>query len=119
MSSVLTRALARCDEACELALNGGSPVRAAWHEWLDLHQFESIAHAQLLATQWLRQYNHERPNSTARPATQKLVRTLLSTCKHLQQSCHTRLGILRLGQSYGEFRREAACQRALMQDQTR
>jgi len=25
--------------------------RAARHEWLDLHQFKSVAHAQLLATQ--------------------------------------------------------------------
>ena len=37
--------------------------RTARHEWLDLHQFESIAHAQLLATQWLWQYNNERPHT--------------------------------------------------------
>lgn len=37
--------------------------RTARHEWLDIHQFESIAHAQLLATQWLWQYNNERPHS--------------------------------------------------------
>jgi len=37
--------------------------RTARHEWLDLNQFESIAHAQLLATQWLWQYNNERPNT--------------------------------------------------------
>jgi len=37
--------------------------RTARHEWLDMHQFESIAHAQLLATQWLWQYNNERPHS--------------------------------------------------------
>ena len=37
--------------------------RTARHEWLYLHQFESIAHAQLLATQWLWQYNNERPNT--------------------------------------------------------
>jgi putative transposase len=36
--------------------------RTARHEWLDMHQFESIAHAQLLATQWLWHYNNERPN---------------------------------------------------------
>ena len=36
--------------------------RTARHEWLDMHCFESIAHAQLLATQWLWQYNNERPN---------------------------------------------------------
>ena len=37
--------------------------RTAKHEWLDLHDFTSVAHAQLLATQWLRQYNNERPNT--------------------------------------------------------
>lgn len=37
--------------------------RTVRHEWLDLHQFTSIAHAQLLATQWLWQYNNERPNT--------------------------------------------------------
>jgi len=37
--------------------------RTARHEWLDLHAFNSIPHAQLLATQWLWQYNNERPNS--------------------------------------------------------
>lgn len=37
--------------------------RTVRHEWLDLHEFNSIAHAQLLATQWLWQYNNERPNS--------------------------------------------------------
>lgn len=37
--------------------------RTARHEWLDMHQFESIEHAQLLATQWLWQYNNERPHS--------------------------------------------------------
>jgi putative transposase len=36
--------------------------RTARHEWLDLHMFESIEHAQLLATQWLWQYNNERPH---------------------------------------------------------
>lgn len=37
--------------------------RTARHEWLDLHEFTSVAHAQLLATQWLWHYNNERPNS--------------------------------------------------------
>lgn len=37
--------------------------RTARHEWLDLHQFTSVAHAQLLATQWLWEYNNERPNT--------------------------------------------------------
>ena len=36
--------------------------RTARHEWLDMHEFESIAHAQLLATEWLWQYNNERPS---------------------------------------------------------
>jgi len=37
--------------------------RTARHEWLDLHQLESVEHAQLLATQWLWTYNNERPNT--------------------------------------------------------
>lgn len=37
--------------------------RTARHEWLEMHLFESIDHAQWLATQWLWQYNNERPNS--------------------------------------------------------
>ncbi|WIO73920.1 IS3 family transposase [Porticoccaceae bacterium LTM1] len=37
--------------------------RTVRHEWLDMHQFENVAHAQLLATQWLWQYNNERPNT--------------------------------------------------------
>ena len=37
--------------------------RTVRHEWLDLHLFESIEHAQSTATQWLRQYNNERPNT--------------------------------------------------------
>ena len=37
--------------------------RTARHEWLDMHLFESIEHAQLLATQWLWIYNNERPHS--------------------------------------------------------
>lgn len=37
--------------------------RTARHEWLDMHMFESVEHAQQLATQWLWQYNHERPNT--------------------------------------------------------
>jgi len=37
--------------------------RTVRHEWLDMHQFNSIAHAQLLATQWLWQYNNERPHT--------------------------------------------------------
>lgn len=47
---------------------------AAGPEWLDLHEFNSIAHAQLLATQWLWQYNNERPNTAIGgvPPTQRL-----------------------------------------------
>lgn len=36
--------------------------RTVRHEWLDQHLFESIAHAQETATQWLWYYNHERTN---------------------------------------------------------
>ena len=37
--------------------------RTVRHEWLELHLFETIEQAQLLATQWLWTYNNERPNS--------------------------------------------------------
>ena len=37
--------------------------RTARHEWLDMHIFNSIEHAQLLATKWLWTYNNERPHS--------------------------------------------------------
>ena len=37
--------------------------RTVRHEWLELHLFESIEQAQLLATQWLWSYNNERPHS--------------------------------------------------------
>ena len=37
--------------------------RTVRHEWLDLHLFESIEHAQKLATEWLWKYNNERPNT--------------------------------------------------------
>lgn len=37
--------------------------RTVRHEWLDMHLFESVEHAQLLATQWLWTYNNERPHS--------------------------------------------------------
>ena len=37
--------------------------RTARHEWLDMRLFHSVAHAQLLATQWLCSYNNERPNT--------------------------------------------------------
>jgi putative transposase len=37
--------------------------RTVRHEWLDLHSFNSIDQAQLLATQWLWSYNNERPHT--------------------------------------------------------
>ena len=37
--------------------------RTVRHEWLDLHEFETIEHAHILATQWLWIYNNERPNT--------------------------------------------------------
>ena len=36
--------------------------RTVRHEWLDEHLFESVAHAQQTATDWLWRYNNERPN---------------------------------------------------------
>lgn len=50
--------------------------RTARHEWLDLHEFESVEQAQHLATQWLWTYNNERPNTAVGgipPATVKLA----------------------------------------------
>ncbi len=37
--------------------------RTARQEWLEIHLFESIEHAQLLATQWFWVYNNKRPHS--------------------------------------------------------
>ena len=37
--------------------------RTARNEWLNMHIFDSIAHAQYLATQWIWVYNNERPHS--------------------------------------------------------
>lgn len=37
--------------------------RTARHEWLELHLFKSIKHAQSLATKWLWTYNNERPHT--------------------------------------------------------
>jgi len=36
--------------------------RTVRHEWLDMHMFESIEHAQAMATEWLWKYNAERPH---------------------------------------------------------
>ncbi|WP_397420173.1 transposase [Pseudohongiella nitratireducens] len=37
--------------------------RTVRHEWLDMHQFHSVGHAQELATEWLWKYNNERPHT--------------------------------------------------------
>lgn len=37
--------------------------RTVRHEWLDMHEFTSVEHAQILATHWLWIYNNERPNT--------------------------------------------------------
>jgi putative transposase len=37
--------------------------RTVRHEWLELNLFETIHHAQELATKWMWTYNNERPNS--------------------------------------------------------
>lgn len=39
----------------------GTSWHTVGHEWLDLHEFNSIEHAQHLATEWL--YYNELPNS--------------------------------------------------------
>jgi hypothetical protein len=46
---------------------------------------------------------------------ERLISTARNARKHLQQAYHSCLGILRLGQSYGEARLKAACWRTLMQ----
>uniref|UniRef100_UPI0003793018 integrase core domain-containing protein n=3 Tax=Algicola sagamiensis TaxID=163869 RepID=UPI0003793018 len=37
--------------------------RTVRHEWLDMHAFESVEEAQQQATEWLWNYNNERPHS--------------------------------------------------------
>ena len=37
--------------------------RTARHEWLDMHLFHSVAQPQLLDTQWLWNFNNDRPNT--------------------------------------------------------
>jgi len=37
--------------------------RTARHEWLELNLFDTIEHAQWLATEWLWSYNNERPHT--------------------------------------------------------
>lgn len=36
--------------------------RTVRHEWLDMHEFDTIEEAQMTATRWLWTYNNERPN---------------------------------------------------------
>ena len=38
--------------------------RTARNEWLNMHIFDSVEHAQNLATQWMWVYNNERPYSS-------------------------------------------------------
>ena len=38
--------------------------RTARNEWLNLHIFDSVEHAQNLATQWMLVYNNVRPHSS-------------------------------------------------------
>jgi len=50
--------------------------RTVRHEWLDLHDFETVEQAQTLATEWLWIYNNERPNTAVGgfpPSTVKLA----------------------------------------------
>ena len=48
------------------------------------------------------------------PATEKLITTVLTSRRHPQQAYRSCLGILRLGNAYGDARLEAACRRALI-----
>ena len=48
------------------------------------------------------------------PATAEMVRTIITTRAHPQQGYRASLGVLRLTNSYGEARVEAACRRALL-----
>ena len=50
---------------------------------------------------------------TIGPNTAQLVQALLDSRKHPQQAYRSCLGLLRLGNRYGEQRLEAACRRAL------
>jgi transposase len=48
------------------------------------------------------------------PAAEKLIQVVMASRKHPQQAYRSCLGILRLGNAYGEARLEAACRRALV-----
>jgi putative transposase len=50
--------------------------RTVRHEWLDMHLFESVDHAQQTATEWLWHYNNERPNMAIGGITPKQKLTL-------------------------------------------
>lgn len=47
------------------------------------------------------------------PATAQLITAILQSRRHVEQGYRTCLGILRLGERFGDARLEAACQRAL------
>ena len=62
----------RCSDPAGICIQPGKPTQNAYverfnrtvrHEWLDLHEFDSIEQAQQLATEWLWLYNNERPNT--------------------------------------------------------
>lgn len=70
ISAVLVQ-WAKKNDITLLYIQPGKPTQNAYverfnrtvrHEWLDLHCFESVEHAQQLATRWLWTYNNERPN---------------------------------------------------------
>jgi len=69
-----------------------------------------------------REYAEWTPERLARwaretgPSVGGLIERVMSTRSHPQQGFRSCLGILRLGQSYGAERLEAACQRALQVD---
>ena len=71
MDSAHFRAWAEANGIRVMFIHPGKPTQNAYverfnrtvrHEWLEQHLFESIDHAQATATQWLWQYNHERPH---------------------------------------------------------
>jgi putative transposase len=69
--SEVLRKWAADNEVKLLHIQPGKPTQNAYverynrtvrHEWLDMNLFESIEHAQHLATKWLWSYNNERPH---------------------------------------------------------
>jgi len=48
------------------------------------------------------------------PATQAMVEKVMQQRRHIEQSYRSIMGILRLGDTYGGDRLEAACKRALL-----